>query len=144
MKLKVYLDMCCYNRPFDDQAQILIKLEARAILHIQRAILAGSIELVWSFMLSHENRNNPFIDRRQAIAPWGSIAESVTNPTKLVYNNSLFIMDLGIKQKDAIHIACAIDAGVDYFITTDRKLLNKSIAGIEIINPIDFLRRYEL
>jgi predicted nucleic acid-binding protein len=51
-------------------------------------------------------------------------------------------MTLGIKKKDAVHIACALAADADYFITTDKKVLNKNIADIIIINPIDFLRRY--
>jgi hypothetical protein len=32
--------------------------------------------------------------------------------------------------------------GVDYFLTVDKKILNKPIAGTEVINPIDFVRRY--
>ena len=44
-----------------------------------------------------------------------------------------------IKPKDSLHIACAVEAECKYFITTDRKLLNKSINDIIIINPIDFV-----
>jgi len=51
-------------------------------------------------------------------------------------------MKCGIKNKDALHIASAIKANADYFITTDKKLINKNIEGIIIINPIDFLRRH--
>jgi len=40
-----------------------------------------------------------------------------------------------------LHLACAVSAKADYFITTDKKLLNKSISEITLINPIDFLRR---
>ena len=32
MKQKLYLDVCSLNRPFDDQLQDRIKLEAEAIL----------------------------------------------------------------------------------------------------------------
>jgi len=51
-------------------------------------------------------------------------------------------MNFGIKEKDALHLACAIFAKSDYFITTDKKLLNKNVGEINIINPIDFLRRH--
>ncbi|MDR2580249.1 MAG: hypothetical protein LBC85_04565 [Fibromonadaceae bacterium] len=34
--MKIYLDNCCYNRPFDDQSDIIIKLESEAISFIQR------------------------------------------------------------------------------------------------------------
>ena len=41
---------------------------------------------------------------------------------------------------DASHIACAMHLSADYFLTTDRKILNKPIVGIKIANPIDFVR----
>jgi len=52
-------------------------------------------------------------------------------------------MGYGIKAKDALHIACAVHSGCNYFITTDKKLLTKNIDGIRIINPIDFIRETE-
>lgn len=36
--MKIYLENCCFNRPFDDQNQLKIKLEAEAKLHIQAEI----------------------------------------------------------------------------------------------------------
>ena len=52
---------------------------------------------------------------------------------------------MGIKAKDALNLACAIESGCQYFITTDKFLLKKAgaIFGLEIINPIDFIRREE-
>lgn len=32
--MKVYLDNCCFNRPYDDQKQIIIRMETLAKLHI--------------------------------------------------------------------------------------------------------------
>jgi predicted nucleic acid-binding protein len=49
------------------------------------------------------------------------------------------IMKKTIKPKDSLHIACALEAKCGYFITTDRKILNKLIGDILIINPIDFV-----
>lgn len=48
-------------------------------------------------------------------------------------------MQLGIKPKDALHIACAKSMNCDYFITTDRGLTNKNVDDITIINPVDFV-----
>ena len=36
MKLRVYLDNCCFNRPFDNQLQPRIRFETQAKLHIQK------------------------------------------------------------------------------------------------------------
>ena len=50
---------------------------------------------------------------------------------------------LGLKPKDALHIACAIKSDCEYFITTDKKLLNKTVEGMKIVNPIDFIDETE-
>jgi len=50
---------------------------------------------------------------------------------------------IGVKSKDALHLACAIFSNCKYFITTDAKMLNKSIEGITVINPIDFIKNLE-
>ena len=34
-KLKVYLDNCCFNRPFDDQTSLVVNMESIAKLYIQ-------------------------------------------------------------------------------------------------------------
>ena len=49
--MRIHLDNCCFNRPFDDQSQIRINLEAEAKLKIQSDIQDGIIELVWSYSL---------------------------------------------------------------------------------------------
>ena len=42
-KTKVYLDNCCYNRPFDDQSQLIINMETMAKLSIQQDIRENNI-----------------------------------------------------------------------------------------------------
>jgi hypothetical protein len=68
--MKIYLDNCSFNRPFDDQSQIRIKLEAEAKLKIQADILDGKYALVWSYILEVENMANPFEERKNAILGW--------------------------------------------------------------------------
>ena len=53
--MRIYLDNCCFNRPYDDQSQFKITMETRAKLHIQREIMNGKYELVCSSMLEYEN-----------------------------------------------------------------------------------------
>ena len=60
--LRIYLDNCCYNRPYDDQLQIRISLEAQAKIFIQNAIKLGKLELASSFVMRHENNKNPYDD----------------------------------------------------------------------------------
>jgi predicted nucleic acid-binding protein len=49
------------------------------------------------------------------------------------------IMDAGIKRADATHIACAIDSGCDYLITTDDRMLKYKDNRTTIITPNDML-----
>jgi len=141
--MRIYLDNCCYNRPFDNQEQLKIKIETEAKLYIQQEILNGSFDLVWSHILEYENTMNPFEMRKTTISAWRSVASICVeeNEEILVFAESL--LPMGIRPKDALHIASARYARSDYFITTDKKLINKSIDGIKIISPIDFINELE-
>ncbi|GAA5818521.1 MAG: conserved hypothetical protein [Methanobrevibacter sp. CfCl-M3] len=50
------------------------------------------------------------------------------------------LQKLKIKEKDAIHLSCAINYNCSYFITTDYKLIWKDIKEIEVISPMDFIK----
>ena len=72
--MRVYLDNCCFNRPFDDQRQLRIRLEAEAKLRIQELIREGGLQLARSYVLDFENSNNPFVDRRAGTRTWRTYA----------------------------------------------------------------------
>ena len=141
-KTRLYLDNCCFNRPYDDQTNLNIRLEAEAKLFIQNEILERNYELAGSFMMDYEISANPFYDRQLAFMKWKNIAALDVDPVEGILTRSREIMQKNIKQKDAIHIACAVKAGCDYFLTTDRKVLNKNIPEIKLINPLDFIRQF--
>jgi hypothetical protein len=141
--LKVYLDNCSYNRPFDNQSQIKIRLETEAKLYIQSGIREKKYLLVWSYMLDYENDINPYEEKRNAIALWKKIANEYCTSSNDILSTGREVMKYGIRAKDALHIACAIKSGCGYFITTDEKLTNKTLTNIKIINPIDFTREVE-
>jgi len=141
-KTRLYLDNCCFNRPYDDQTNLNIRLEAEAKLFIQNEILEKKYELVWSFMMDYEIAANPFFDRQLAFMKWKNIAVLDIDPVEEILTRSRKIMQKSVQQKDAIHIACAIKAECDYFLTTDIKILNKNISEIKLINPLDFIRQF--
>ena len=51
--MRVYLDNCCYNRPFDEQAQLRVRLETEAKMEVQSQMRLGILEYVWSEMLTN-------------------------------------------------------------------------------------------
>ena len=137
---RIYLDNCCFNRPYDDQTYLLVQLETEAKLFVQRAILHKTFELVWSYILDFENTANPYLNRKQAIAQWKKVAVLDVDASETVVNCAKEIMLKGIKKKDALHIACAIEAECDYFLTTDKKLLRTTFDEIIVTSPIDFIK----
>ena len=142
LKHLIYLDNCCFNRPYDDQLQPIIRLETEAKLLIQKEILKGKLGLVWSFILHFENSDNPYADRKKQIFLWEDKATAKVIFKQELQTHAETLMSLEIKKKDALHVACALAAKADFLITTDKKLLNKTVNGIIILNPMDFVRRY--
>ena len=142
VKKRVYLDNCCFNRPYDNQRDLLIRLETEAKLEVQQKIETNELELIWSFMLDYENAANPFDEKRDAIQEWRNLSATVVQLSSAIHDKAAELLELGLREKDATHIACAISANADYFVTTDKKILNKLVPGIMVVNPIDFIRRY--
>lgn len=138
----VYLDNCMFNRPFDNQDNIRVRLETESKLHIQELIKNGELDLAWSYILAYENSQNPFFERRFAIEKWQKLATVLIGENQEIKTYAKILMEQNIKIKDALHIACAVNAQAEYFLSTDNKLLNKMQANNDIIalNPIDFIQ----
>ena len=138
--MKIYLDNCCYNRPFDDQTSERVHLESLAKLYIQRRIWDGAFDLVWSYVLDFEAGQNPFAERRKAIMLWRDIAsENVRRETEAILELAEDLQSGGVKSYDALHIACAAEADCDCFITVDRRLLRIADPPVRIVDPISFV-----
>jgi len=139
--MKIYLDICCFNRPFDDQESLIVYMETEAKLHVQELIRKDELQLCWSFVMDYENNANPFEEVRNRINEWRYIAGDDCELSDEITTKAAELMSLGLRQMDASHFACAICLNAKYFLTTDKKILNKSISEIQVINPIDFVRR---
>ena len=144
-KIKVYLDNCAYNRPFDDQTRIKIALETEAKKYIQRLIEEKAVDLVYSYVNRLENDDNPFSTRKNTINEFFKKAALYigSNHAKTAEEKAADIMKSGIQPRDALHIACATEGGCNYFITTDNPLLRHTFDGIVVCSPVQFLDFYE-
>ena len=139
--MKVYLDNCCFNRPYDAQDDNAIYLESEAKLFIQEKIKKGELELVWSYMLSYENAENPDVDARKKIEYWSQLAASDIIESEALILKSSGLVAIGLKPKDAVHIACAIEGKAAIFFTTDKGILKKRdrIKEVELLNPVEYI-----
>ncbi|WP_300783896.1 hypothetical protein [uncultured Acetatifactor sp.] len=144
--MRIYLDNCSYNRPYDDQSQMRIYLETQAKLHIQDMIRQKQIELVTSYVLDFENSNNRSIQKKMAIEKFMKDYATLYVSNKhgdMLAEIADSIMETGVKEKDAYHVACALMAECDYFVTTDDRLLKYQSEKINLVTPGEFIRRME-
>lgn len=144
--MRIYLDNCAFNRPYDDLSRLSINLEAQAKLQIQYWIRDGRFILVSSEMLMKEISDCPFEIRRKGIR---SFVEENSSLHIGAGNNQKIdlmareIMLSGVKYKDACHVASAILGSCEYFITTDKRLLNHHSENLKLVNPIQFVSEME-
>ena len=142
-KLKIYLDNCCYNRPFDDFSIEKNEVEAKAKMYIQSLVKYKSVSLYYSFMSLIEIDESPYEERKECILGFvesnavGYVGEKRFSEVETLADE---IMQTGIKKKDATHLTCSIIAKCDYFITTDGRVTKHKTDKIKIINPIDFVK----
>ena len=144
--LKVYLDTCCYNRPFDKSHDSSVQFETAAKLFIQSLIKYGDIVLASSLILHSEIAENPSKYKKDSILRFvneyaGEYIGSERMEEALMISNE--IIKTGIKAFDAAHIACAILANCDYFITTDKRLLKYKSECITLLNPVKFVNMWK-
>lgn len=130
------------NRPFDDQSQVRIKEETKAVFEIRRRIESALIELAWSFVIDYETSRNPFAERQREAGSWKSLSIIEIGPSNKILAKAIGLRSFGLKEIDALHISCALEAKSSYFITTDDAILKKAkaVQGLNVVSPIDFLK----
>ena len=145
--MRIYLDNCCYNRPYDSQESFKISMETRSKLHIQEEIKQGRYELVSSYMLEYENSQNTDFMKREAIKQYQDKYYSYYVPIERrdeLRKKIQEIMDYNIAYKDASHLACAIYAKCEYLLTTDIRFQRRYKGNeIKILNPVEFINIVE-
>ena len=143
-KLKCYLDMCVFNRPFDDQSALRVKLETVACQMIFEKIQKKEVELVWSFMLEFENELNPFTERKSEISLLSRLAGHIVEPSQDILAKAEEVEQCGIKGNDAVHLACALISDCGYFVTCDDRIIQRSESldlRIFVCIPLEFIRK---
>ncbi len=144
--MKLYLDVCCLNRPFDDQSQGKIRLEAEAVLLILNFISDGEWQLISSEAIVYEIERTPDVRRKNRVKRFHSLISTYISFTGLEFARARELQKLGFGDLDALHLSCAESGEADIFLTTDDKLLNLAIRlaaqlRVQIANPLSWLER---
>lgn len=124
-KIKLYIDICVYNRPFDDQHQPRISLESQIFLFLMKKVEEGELTTIHSFVLKFENNRSPLRERRGKVADLFSLASEYVHYDKLIEERAQQLEQLSFLGIDALHIACAEAAKASYFVSCDDILVKK-------------------
>ncbi|NEO72361.1 PIN domain-containing protein [Moorena sp. SIO3H5] len=140
---KIYLDVCCLNRLYDDQSQLRIRLESEAISEIIVNCQLGKWELIISTIIESEISKTPLETRREKVRESLSIGKTKIFLTQSILTRAKELTTFSFKKYDALHVASA-EGHADIFLTTDDRLLRKSITyknqlNIIVANPVTWL-----
>lgn len=143
--IKVYVDVCCLNRPFDDQTQDRIRLEAEAVILILKRFEAGEWQWVSSEVVDFEIEQTPDAERRLRVKLLTTRVHESVLVEQAEAERAEQLEKLGFGAFDALHIACAESAGADIFLTTDNPLLRQANRlaeplRVRVENPLTWLK----
>src|SRR5574339_649595 len=142
--MRIYLDACCLNRPFDDQRQPRIRFEAEAISLILQKLHQREWEWIGSEVLVDELGQTVDVERKERLLLLAGQSHQVVEITEKILKQAEKLEASGFESYDAIHLACAEEAKVDVFLTTDdniQKTANrkKEVFSFMVENPVKWL-----
>ena len=144
--MRLYLDACCLNRPFDDQQQLRIRLESEAVRTILLLCEEGVHDWIASRVLRWELEQTPDPERRQLTLDLLMWANEEGEPTHRDRRRALELEQQHIPAFDAAHLATAERLNSDLLLTTDDTLVKRAsrtivpALTIRVVNPLAWLQ----
>ncbi|NCO92349.1 MAG: hypothetical protein COZ06_22590 [Armatimonadetes bacterium CG_4_10_14_3_um_filter_66_18] len=143
--MKLYLDNCALNRPFDDLRQQRVADEARAVSVLLDRVRSGRDTMVDSSALRDEGRACPDRWRRGQVRQLRELAAEFRQIDERAALRAVELSRRGLSAFDALHVSLVESAGADYFVTTDDRLL-KAVASMpavraQVVRPIVLARK---
>jgi predicted nucleic acid-binding protein len=146
--VKIYLNVSCLNRPFDDQEQARIRLEAAAVGMILEKVDEGRWIHVSSEMAQIEIAANPDPKRRARVHLLLPETGKIVKLTPAVFTRAAALESFGFKPADALHVAAAEDAAADVLLSCDDRFCrtgqrHAKRLRVVIQNPLNWLNEVE-
>ena len=117
--VKIYFDTCSLHRPLDNRGQLRVALEAEAIIGIIAMVEQGTVEFVSSEILQLEVENNSQPQKKAYVLAILQLAKCVVLVDDEIEQRATFLEQSGFKAFDALHLASAEAAHVDFFCSCD-------------------------
>jgi len=140
--MRIYMDVCCLSRPFDNLTQDRIYLEAEAVLSIVSRCERGDWILLSSGAIDFEIAQITDLEVQEQINTLYASASEHKSATQEIIDRARAFQDSNIKYFDSLHMAIAEGANADIFLTTDDRLIKRSLntdAKIRVANPVTWL-----
>jgi predicted nucleic acid-binding protein len=103
-------------------------------------IEAKAVELISSSVLEYENSRNPYPIKQEAMSRYLQLAEFRQEVDEAIRHRAEELEQNGLKAIDALHVACAEALNSNYFITCDKRLINRCLGlTTKVMNPADFV-----
>jgi predicted nucleic acid-binding protein len=137
---KIYLDNCCYGRPFDDLNQAKINKEAQAVKKVIELSKQGNIVIVSSEFVKYEINQIPLKEKRDKILDFYYFNEYHVL-TEQIGRLAKYYQSFGLKTFDSLHLAAAETNNVNFLLTTDVDFIRFSMRFSHktiVKNPCDF------
>ena len=146
--MRVYLDCCSLQRPFDDRSQPRVAVEVEAVLNILAMCESGHLKLISSEALLFEISQTPDQERKSDALAILGISDETVELTSEAEAFSRKLGTSGLKPLDALHLALASTAKADYFCTCDDRLLRKSrgLEGLDtkVVSPTELVMELDV
>ncbi len=143
--IRVYLDTCCLNRPFDDQGQYRIRSESEAVLDVLERVAAGEWRMIGSDAVDAETAAITDPERRRRVQVMASTASEHVHFHQHLTKRAQVLEEMGFRGYDSLHIACAEAAGTDILLTTDDAFVRcarrlQHDLRVRVANPVTWLK----
>lgn len=141
--MRLFLDTCSLNRPWDDQTHVRVHLEAESVLHVFDQVRRGNEELVTSDYLLEEIWANSDPLRREDVNHLLVHARFHVSARSSVVERAEALAVWNLAGYDALHVAAAEAAACECLLTTDDKFVRRAArAGadirVKVLNPVDY------
>lgn len=145
--MRIYLDVSCLNRPFDDASQERVRLEAEAVRLIIARIDSGDWQQVSSEMAEIEVAAIREVELRRSVRRLLPGEDVTIRLNEAVFKKADDLVRRGLKTADALHVAAADERHADVLLTCDDRLLkwsvrHRSLIRIKLFNPVDWLTNH--
>jgi predicted nucleic acid-binding protein len=146
--VRIYLDVSCLNRPYDDQQQARIRLETEAISIIMERFEEGRWLHLASDMAVIEIEATPDAKRRRRALSLLPDRSEIAPLDEAIWSRATECEAMGFKPADAVHVAAAEAMRADVLLTCDDRMFkagvrNRTRLHVGVANPLSWLKEHE-